>query len=155
MERSPERAGCDVKVKAKKLHPDAKLPTYATDGSGAFDLYAAEPCYVYPGECCPVPTGLSVESPAGYGMFVLSRSGHARRHSVRLANSVGLIDSDYRGEVQVLLYCEYSAPDGLQVQRGDRIAQALVLPTPRIEFEEVDELTPTARGTGGFGSTGA
>ena len=89
-------------------------------------------------------------------MLVFSRSGHGFNHAVRLANSVGVIDSDYRGEVKVKLACD-DCPDDeppLKINPGDRIAQAMVLPIPRVEFEEVTELSATARGQGGFGSTG-
>ena len=150
-------------VKVTRLHPDAKLPTYATDGSGCFDLYAATVAgscqigsLVYEGHPVECGTGLAFEVPPGHVMLVFSRSGHGFNHAVRLANSVGVIDSDYRGEVKVKLTCDDCQDDEplLKINPGDRIAQAMVLPIPRVEFEEVTELSATARGQGGFGSTG-
>ena len=152
-----------MRVKVTRLHPGAKLPTYATDGSGCFDLYAATvvgSCQigslVYEGHPVECGTGLAFEVPPGHVMLVFSRSGHGFNHAVRLANSVGVIDSDYRGEVKVKLTCDDCQDDEppLKINPGDRIAQAMVLPIPRVEFEEVTELSATARGQGGFGSTG-
>lgn len=153
-----------IQVKVTRLDPAAKLPVYATDGSGCFDLFAAtvdatrRRCEVvteegYPLECA---TGLAFEIPPGYVMLVYSRSGHGFNHATRLANCVGVIDSDYRGEVKVMLTRDNDQCGRplLGVRPGDRIAQALVLPIPRVEFEEVTELSATARGQGGFGSTG-
>ena len=140
-----------MKVKVKKLHPNAIIPTYATDGSGAFDMYAAE-CdnggwgLQYHNDT--FGTGLSFEIPEGHVMLVFSRSGHGFNYGASLVNSVGVIDSDYRGEVVVKLNTEIIATV------GDRIAQAIILPIPRITFQETDELTTTERGTNGFGSTG-
>jgi dUTP pyrophosphatase len=150
-------------VKVTRLHPDAKLPTYATDGSGCFDLYAATVAgscqigsLVYEGHPVECGTGLAFEVPPGHVMLVFSRSGHGFNHAVRLANSVGVIDSDYRGEVKVKLTCDDCQDDEPppKIYPGRRIAQAMVLPILRVEFEEVTELSATARGQGGFGSTG-
>lgn len=154
----------DITVKVKKLHPDAKLPTYATDGSGAFDLYAltVNSSYQigshveegYPATC---DTGIAFEIPEGMAMLVFSRSGHGFNYSVRLGNAVGVVDRDFRGSVKVKLICDQDTPDDtipLFIKPGDRIAQAVVIPLPHVTFEEVEELTPTARGEGGFGSTG-
>lgn len=146
-----------MKIKVKKLHPDAKLPTYSTEGAGAFDIYSHPETEVstvgiwYP---LVVRTGLAFEIPDGHGLFVLSRSGHAFKNETRLSNSVGLLDSDYRGELMVKL-CR-DAGDGRHLTVGplERIAQAVVLPLPRVFFEEVVELEETERGEGGFGSTG-
>lgn len=138
-----------MKVKVRRLHKDAVLPTYATDGSGAFDLTSVtKEGQVY-------GTGLAFEIPKGHAMFVYSRSGHGFKDDLRLANCVGVIDSDYRGEVKVKL-----AFDGADYQRpywpsaGERIAQAVIMKVPTVEFEEVEELTDTKRGEGGFGSSG-
>lgn len=138
-----------MKVKVKRLHEDAALPTYATDGSGAFDLTAVtKQGQVY-------GTGLAFEIPKGHALFVYSRSGHGFKEGMRLANCVGVIDSDYRGEVKVKLVF-----DGADYQRpywpsvGERIAQGVILKVPHIEFEEVEELSDTQRGINGFGSSG-
>lgn len=140
-------------LKVKKLHPNAKLPTYATDGSAAFDIYALESAIV--GDAVvPIRTGLAFEIPPGWVLKLYSRSGHAAKYSTRLANCVGIVDSDYRGEVFGLLICD--EPEGdLFVKPEDRIMQGLLEPVHRVSFQEVDELSETARGTGGLGSTGA
>lgn len=153
-----------ITVPVKKLHPNAKVPTYATDGSAAFDLYALTVngshhlhSLVTDGSPVLCDTGIAFELPPGYGMFILSRSGHGFRHDVRLSNCIGLLDFDYRGAAQVKLVCDQDTPDDklpFGVSPGDRIAQAVILPIPRVEFNVVDQLSETARGTGGFGSTG-
>lgn len=142
-----------MKVKIKKLHPDAEIPEYATDGAACFDLRALESGVVSADYAATFRTGLAFEIPPGHVMRVYSRSGHGFKDGVRLANCVGVIDSDYRGEVMVRLHCD--GLSGIAVGKGDRIAQAIVERIERVEFEEVDELSETARGTGGFGSTGA
>lgn len=148
-----------LNLKIKKTHPDARLPRYATDGSGAFDLFAVGEPEV--GRNAVYNTGLAFEVPEGHVMLVFSRSGHGFRHGVRLANGVGVIDSDYRGTVRVALQRDDTLFDaGLFDWRsitrvGDAIAQAIVVPFPRVTFEEVEELTDTERGIGGFGSTDA
>lgn len=147
-----------MKIQIKKLHPSAKMPTYATDGSGCFDLYATNifPALVHEGFPETVGTGLAFEIPPGYAMFIFSRSGHGFNYNTRLANCVGVIDSDYRKEVMVKLTCdmidEHSMP--LTIMPGDRVAQACILPVPKVDFPWADELSETSR-TGGFGSTGA
>ena len=148
-----------MQIKIKKIHPDAKTPTYATDGSGCFDLYAINPLATLVHEGYPVTfdTGLAFEIPPGYGMFILSRSGHGFNFDTRLANCVGFIDSDYRGEVKVKLTCdkEHEEAMPMAVKAGDRIAQACILPVPRVGFEITEELSETVRGEGGFGSSGS
>ena len=153
-----------MKIKVQKIHPDAILPVYATDGSGCFDLHAIGPvqptsdgltvCY---GKPVTVSTGLAFEIPEDHVMLVFSRSGHGFKHGTRLANCVGVIDSDFRGPVMVKLTAddEYIAHQQLRIRPGDRIAQAMVVPIPRVEFELTDKLSETVRGTGGLGSTGA
>ncbi len=147
-----------MQINIKQLSPLAKMPTYATDGSGWFDLYSINtlPRLVQEGHPVVFDTGLAFEIPPGYGMFVLSRSGHGFKFDTRLANCVGCIDSDYRGEIKVKLTCDVERDEGMpmSVMPGDRIAQACILPIPRVSFEFVDELGETARGKGGFGSTG-
>ena len=150
-----------MKLKIKKLHPDAVVPQYQTAGAACFDLHACQS--VFDGEDSGLPveffegstfrTGLAVEIPEGYAMLIYSRSGHGFRSDTRLANAVGILDSDYRGEILVRLFNDGDEP--FIVRKGDRIAQAMIVPIPRVELEVVEELTTTERGTGGFGSTGA
>ena len=144
-------------LKVKKLHPDAILPTYATAGSACFDLYSIDAGKVggSQGRCTlRLRTGLAFEVPPGHVMQVFSRSGHGFKYGIRLANCVGVIDSDYRGEVEVMLVAD-SPSCTLDVGKGDRIAQAIVVPFERQELAWAEELTETARGAAGFGSTGA
>lgn len=145
-----------MEIKIKKLHPDAKMPSYATDGAGCFDLYSVTHCEteITNGRPVVVGTGLAFEIPEGHVMLIFSRSGHGFKHSTRLANCVGVIDSDYRGEVQVKLTRDSAAEGPLRVTVGDRIAQAMIVPVEQAFFEWVDELSSTSRGSGGFGSTG-
>ena len=153
-----------MKIKVQKLHPDAVVPTYITPGAACFDLYAldggwvgavnaenAEQKTVSKGAAV-FRTGLAFEVPAGHVMLIFSRSGHGFNHDVRLSNCVGVIDSDYRGEVKVKLRSEEKP---FAVHSGDRIAQAMILPVPAVEIELAETLSSTQRGTGGFGSTGA
>ena len=142
-----------MKVKVKKLHPNAVIPKYATDGAACFDLQTVERVPgLFAGSGTVFRTGLSFEVPAGYVMMVYSRSGHAFKNGIRLANCVGVIDSDYRGEVMVKLHHD---GDGLvSFEAGDRIAQAMIIPVNKVELEEADDLSETERGEGGFGSTG-
>lgn len=138
-----------MNVKIKKLYPDAIMPTYGTAGAACFDLYANTSAE-FSGRTT-IGTGLAFEIPEGHTMLVYSRSSHGKA-GVRLANSVGVIDSDYRGEVKVLL----EAAPGVNVwlDQGERIAQAMIVPVNQVAFTEVEQLSETARGAGGFGSTG-
>lgn len=160
-----------MQVKFKKLRPDAITPTYATDGSAGLDFYlpraywsnnklSGNSTYLTGKSPMTVHTGISVEIPEGYAMLLLSRSGHGIKHAIRLANCVGLIDADYRGEIVIKLsmddlscYVRYNNRRHI-FNVGDRIAQGVIVPVPKIELVEVDELSETARGEGGFGSTG-
>ena len=147
---------------AKKMNPlAADLPVYASAGAACFDLQA---CFadkedfatLFLGESLTVGCGWAFQIPEGHVMLVFSRSGHAFKHGVRLANSVAVIDSDFRGEVQIKLTREHDASGTpLVVHHGDRIAQAMLLPLPRVVLLEVDELGETARGEAGLGSTGS
>lgn len=128
------------------------LPAYATDGAAGMDVLAAEDVILQPGERWPVATGLAVAIPPGYEMQVRPRSGLALKHGISVPNSPGTIDSDYRGELKVILINHGQAP--FEVRRGDRIAQLVVSPVVRASWLKVDELGETARGEGGFGSTG-
>lgn len=151
-----------MEIKIKKLHPNARMPEYATDGSGCFDLFAAELDHDSNAhgttECAHwwqmliVGTGIAVEVPAGHVMLIFSRSGDGFKRDVRLANCVGVIDSDYRGEIKIKLACDNKRYQTTRV--GDRIAQAMIIPIPRAQFTQIDELSATDRGDGGFGSTG-
>lgn len=141
-----------MQVKVKKLSAHATLPTYATDGSGAMDLYAVRKWNDKP-DVVTYETGLSFEVPPGYSMLVLSRSGHGFKSDLRLSNCVGLIDSDYRGGVMVNIRADGEATADLDLSKA--IAQFIIIETPRIELIEVDALGDTDRGTAGFGSTDA
>lgn len=143
-----------IDLRVKRLHDDALLPTYGTEGAACFDLYALH-CGVVT-ETGPevFRTGLAFEVPADHVMLIYSRSGHGFKNDIRLANCVGVIDSDYRGEVQVKLTCDDNFGE-FKVTKGDRIAQAMLIPYPRVRLLEAGELSTTGRGAGGFGSTGA
>lgn len=144
-----------MQLKIKKLYPAAKLPTYATPGAACFDLHAIEQCSViFPGIPKEVGTGLAFEVPEGYVMLVFSRSGHGFKYDTRLANCVGVIDSDYRGEVRVKLTRDPGQTESIGVEAGDRIAQAMLVQIPQVELIETNDLSKTRRGTGGYGSTG-
>jgi len=139
-------------LKYKRLTNDAYAPRYATDGSACFDLMAYTTSLVRPGHAEVISTGLAFEIPATHVMLIFSRSGQGFNHDVRLSNCVGVIDSDYRGEVLVKL--KNDGCDIFGVGGGDRIAQAMLVPIPYVALVEVDELSETERGNGGFGSTG-
>lgn len=132
-------------------HADAKLPEYMTTGAAGMDLTSVEEKYFRPGERILVSTGLRVEIPPGYEGQVRPRSGLALR-GITVLNSPGTIDSDYRGELKVLLYNASGAEYSVHV--GDRIAQFVIAPVARVEPQWADELPPSARGAGGWGSTG-
>lgn len=146
-----------MQVKFKKLSPQAIVPTYAHNGDACFDIYALgdleKPVDIRPGGAAVIPTGLAFEVPAGHVLLVYSRSGHGFKSGVRLANSVGVIDSGYRGELQVALQNDGRAR--FKVAHGDRIAQAMIIPRPVVELVEAEELSDSSRGAGGLGSTGA
>jgi len=135
------------------LAPDAKAPTYATDGSACFDFYSRSYAKVAHQQSHFFNTGVSVEVPEGHVMLIFSRSGHGFNHTTRLVNCVGVIDSDYRGAVAVKLINDGGPP--LEIRPGDRIAQGMIVPFPRVAFEVVSQLEGTERGSGGFGSTGS
>jgi dUTP pyrophosphatase len=149
-----------MKLKIKKLHTEAVIPQYATAGAACFDLRAViddethrqHGLTVSPGTQEVVRTGLAFAVPEGFVMLIYSRSGHGFKNSVRLSNSVGVLDSDYRGECMVALQNDGRAK--FKVSNGDRIAQAMLVPIPAIEFDECVDLDVTGRGAGGFGSTG-
>lgn len=133
---------------------DLPLPAYETAGAAGMDLRAAvdAPVTLAPGERAAVPTGIAIALPEGYEAQVRPRSGLARRHGISMVNTPGTVDSDYRGEIQVTLINLGQEPFSLG--RGDRIAQMVVAPVTRVAWDEVEALDETARGAGGFGSTG-
>jgi dUTP pyrophosphatase len=137
----------------KRLDPDAVLPARAHPGDAGFDLRSAVDVEVGPGERAMVPTGVAVAIPSGHAGLVLPRSGLASRHGLTMANAPGLIDAGYRGEV-VCAVVNLDRSEPVRIARGDRIAQLVIVPIPDLEPEWVDELPPTSRGEGGFGSTG-
>lgn len=139
-------------LKIKKLHPQAKLPVFSTTWAAGADLFATEEAVIRSGEWKAVPTGLAFEIPNGYEVQIRSRSGLAAKFGVAVLNAPGTIDSDYRGEVKVILINH--GPFEMTVQPGDRIAQMVFAQLAPVHFEEVQELGTTDRGAGGFGSTG-
>lgn len=185
-----------MNVKIRKLHADAQVPAYATAGAAGFDLVAVEDVVIEPGETKKIPLGLAFEIPEGYVMYVCMRSGIALKTKLRQSNGIGVIDSDYRGEVAMMFdnnawtdtdlrdaYEESPFVDYLDtldgghlvghvcrfphgsvrwggpigsyiVQKGERVAQAVIVPFQQAAFTVTDELSETERGAGGFGSTG-
>ncbi|MGD1012888.1 MAG: dUTP diphosphatase [Acidimicrobiales bacterium] len=143
-----------MELLVRALHPDAVLPHYAHEHDAGCDLVAIETCTLAAGGGRNmVGTGLSIAIPEGYGGLVLPRSGLASKHGVTCANSPGLIDAGYRGEVRVALVNLDPAIDYV-VHKGDRIAQLVVVPVASLHFSLVDELPEAMRGQGGFGSSG-
>lgn len=142
-----------MKLSVTRLKEAAILPARAHAGDAGLDLYACEPAHLGPGERWSVGTGIAVEIPAGHGGLVLPRSGLAREHGISLVNSPGLIDAGYRGEVRVLLLNTDPA-ELFRIEPGDRIAQLVIAPIVLAEPVEVEALSESARGAGGFGSTG-
>ena len=143
-----------MKVNIKKLNENAVIPTYGSEYSAGADLYACieQEVTIMPGETKLIKTGLAIEVPVGYGAFIYARSGLASKRGLAPANKVGVVDADYRGEVMVALH---NHSDNAQtVAVGERIAQMVIAPFLKADFEVVDELSDTARGEGGFGSTG-
>lgn len=139
-------------VGVKRVDEHAIMPTYATDGSGCFDLFGCQDFVVHHGSPATVDIGLAFEIPEGHVMLIFSRSGHGFKSDTRLANCVGVIDSDYRATVKVRLTMDVPHHQ-LDLPYGRAIAQAIILPFQRVAFLEIDELSETVRGTGGFGST--
>ncbi|WP_336979778.1 dUTP diphosphatase [Altererythrobacter fulvus] len=144
----------DVAVQVKRLpHGEGlELPKYATPGAAGMDVLSAEDVVLEPGMRHPVATGLAVAIPDGYEIQVRPRSGLALKHGVSVPNTPGTIDSDYRGELKVIMINFGSEP--FAIHRGDRIAQLVLAPVTRASWAEVAELDDTERGAGGFGSTG-
>ncbi len=143
-----------MKIKTKIVREGAKLPFRATDGSAGADIYACieKDVKVEPGRIEKIPAGIAVEIPAGFGGFLFPRSSLAVKHGISFPNCVGVIDSDYRGEISVLVI--NSGSESYTIKNGDRIAQMVIMPYEAAQYETAKELSETARGEGGFGSTG-
>jgi len=142
-----------VELPVAKLTDNAVLPTRAHEGDAGLDLYACEEAHIGPGERWSVGTGVAVEIPEGHAGLVLPRSGLAKSHGISLVNAPGLIDSGYRGELRVLLLNNDPA-DIFRVAAGDRIAQLVLVPVATAAVVEAPALAESARGEGGFGSSG-
>lgn len=141
-------------VRVKKLHPNAKLPTYGSSEAAGADLYACldAPVTIAPGEIFWVPTGIALEVPKGCAGLVYARSSMGTKRGLAPANKVGVVDSDYRGEIRVVLLNHSKQPQTLEP--GERVAQFVITPVLQPQYELVEELSDTDRGVGGFGSTG-
>lgn len=150
-----------MNVKIKKLHPEATIPAYAKPGDSGFDLVALEDVIIFPGQTMKVPTGLAFEIPEGYEMQIRPRSGLTFNTKLRV--QLGTIDAGYRGEVGVIvdhlfdggsLETLFGKPDEILIHKGMKIAQGVIAPVVRVNFEEANELSDSERGDGGFGHTG-
>ena len=143
-----------VKVLIKKLNPEVQIPTYKTSGASGVDLMAfiKEPIKLAPNSSCIVPTGISVAFSENYEIQIRPRSGLAAKNKITVLNTPGTIDSDYRGEIKVILF--NLGKDEFIIKNKDRIAQMILTPIIKIKFEVTDDLPDSLRGKGGFGSTG-
>ena len=143
-----------VKVLIKKLSPNVQLPIYKTNGASGMDLMAfvEKPINLKPGKSCLVPTGLSVAFPKEYEIQIRPRSGLAAKNNISVLNTPGTIDSDYRGEIKIILFNHGNK--NFMINNKDRIAQMVLTPIIKMELEETNELPESIRGEGGFGSTG-
>jgi dUTP pyrophosphatase len=137
----------------QRLHPDAALPAAAHPGDAGLDLRSVVDATVGPGERALIPTGLAVAIPEGYAGLVLPRSGLASKHGLTLANAPGLIDAGYRGEVTVAVV-NLDRSESVAIATGDRVAQLVIVEVPDVRPTWAERLAPSARGVGGFGSTG-
>lgn len=143
-----------INVKIKLLRKNAKIPQYGSECAAACDLYAAvdEDLKLNPQSTTLIPTGISIEMPKGYAAYVMPRSGISLKMPLRIANTPGLIDEDYRGEIKVIV--DNIGGGIATIEPGMKLAQLMFVPYVQAKFKEVDELSDTKRGTGGFGSTG-
>jgi dUTP pyrophosphatase len=142
-----------VRIALKRLREDARLPTRAHGDDAGLDLYAVDACTIGPGERAVVPTGIAIELPGRHAGLVVPRSGLAAKHGISVVNAPGIIDAGYRGEVKVLLL-NTDPSEPFEVAPGDRIAQLIVTRIETPDLVEVDELEPSRRSDGGFGSSG-
>lgn len=144
-----------MKLKIKKTENRARIPHYQTKGSAGFDLHSIDTVSVAAGSTVKVRTGLAFEIPEGYELQIRPRSGMSAKTKVRISNSPGTVDSDFTGEVMIIVdNISQNQADSYRIQEGDRIAQAVLQKVEQAEFELVDKLSDTQRGSGGFGSTG-
>ena len=143
-----------VRVLIKKLNPSVQLPSYKTNGASGMDLMAfiEKPINLEPGKSCLVPTGLSLAFPEEYEIQIRPRSGLAAKNNITVLNTPGTIDSDYRGELKIILFNHGN--ENFLINNNDRIAQMILTPIIKMELHETEELPETVRGEGGFGSTG-
>ena len=143
-----------VKVLIKKSNPSVQLPSYKTNGASGMDLMAfiKEPINLEPGKSCLIPTGLSVAFPKEYEIQIRPRSGLAAKNNISVLNTPGTIDSDYRGELKIILFNHSNK--NFVINNNDRVAQMALTPIIKMELEETNELPESIRGDGGFGSTG-
>ena len=143
-----------MNIRIKKLRPNAQLPVYSSAGAAGADLRACidGPVTIQPGETVMIPLGLAIEIPEGYVGLAHARSGLATKRGIAPANKVGVIDSDFRGEMMAALHNHGGAPQ--TIEPGERVLQLLIVPCVQAVFEEADELSDTERGAGGWGSTG-
>ena len=141
-------------IRVKKVHPNATIPTYGSAEAAGADLYACleETVVIQPGEVFWVPTGIALEVPKGCAGLIYARSSLGTKRGLAPANKVGVVDSDYRGEVKVVLFNHSKRPQTLEP--NERVAQLIITPVLTPAYEEVEELSDTSRGVGGFGSTG-
>ena len=143
-----------IQVSIKRLDPTVELPSYAYTGDAGLDLRANETVDIPPFERVLIPTGIAIALPEGYAGFVQPRSGMALKRGLSIANTPGLIDAHYRGELKVIAV-NLDAHEAIHIERGERIAQLVIQEVPTVQLVEVDELDETDRGAGGFGSSGA
>ncbi len=143
-----------VKVLVKKLNPKVQLPKYKTKGSSGMDLMAfvEDPIKILPKTSALIPTGISIAIPDDVEIQIRPRSGLAAKSNISVLNTPGTIDSDYRGEIKIILFNH--GDQEFIVKKNDRVAQMILMPVLKVDFEEVDNLPDTLRGSGGFGSTG-
>lgn len=144
-----------MQIKIRKLNPNAKIPTRGSEQAAGYDIYACldtQTATIPAHKTVKVSTGISMAIPEGYFGAIFARSGLASKQGLRPANCVGVIDSDYRGELMIMLHNDTDEPK--TIENGDRVGQLVILPYMTIDFEEADSLDETQRGTGGFGSSG-
>lgn len=142
-----------MEIELKQLDKNLPVPEYAYKGDAGCDLYSRINVKLKPGERYLVPTGIAIAIPQGHAGFVQPRSGLAAKHGISLVNAPGLIDSDYRGEIKVIMI-NLDPKETFEVKRGDKIAQLVIQKVENVSFKVVDELEETGRGSGGFGSSG-
>ena len=144
----------ELNVSIKRLDPEVELPTYAYEGDAGLDLRANESVEIPPHERMLISTGIAIALPDGYAGFVQPRSGMALKRGLSIANTPGLIDAHYRGEIKVIAV-NLDPRETIRIERGERIAQLVIQQVPVVHLVEVDELDETDRGAGGFGSSGS